>query len=98
MAQPWLDLARFAETDGFEHDKTRPEAWKYRDWVIEALNSDLPYDRFVQLQLAGDELTPGDAKAAVATTFCVAGPDMPDVNSQDERRHNLLNDITSTQV
>jgi hypothetical protein len=53
--QYWLDLARFAETDGFEHDYVRPEAWRFRDWVIAALNRDLPYDDFVRLQLAGDE-------------------------------------------
>jgi len=94
--QHWLDLARFAETDGFEHDKARGEAWKYRDWVIDALNADLPYDRFVALQLAGDELTGGDADARVATTFCLCGPDMPDINSADERRHNVLNELTTS--
>ncbi|QDU29863.1 hypothetical protein ETAA8_49790 [Anatilimnocola aggregata] len=92
--QAWLDLARFAETDGFEHDKVRPLAWKYRDWVIRALNDDLPYDRFLQLQLAGDEILPGDEQARIATGFCLAGPDMPDVNDQQERRHNLLNEMT----
>ena len=95
-AQFWLDLARFAESDGFEFDKVRPEAWRYRDWVIEALNADMPYDEFVRLQLAGDELRPGDAGAAVATGFLLAGPDMPDLNLQEERRHNLLNEMTST--
>ncbi len=94
-AQHWLDLARFAESDGFEFDKVRPEAWRYRDWVIEALNADLPYDEFVRLQLAGDELLPGDRQAAAATGFLLAGPDMPDINSQDERRHNLLNEMTA---
>ena len=93
-AQHWLDLARFAETDGFEHDKIRPNAWKYRDWVIDALNSDMPYDQFVHLQIAGDLLRPDDERAITATAFCLSGPDMPDVNSQDERRHNLLNEIT----
>jgi hypothetical protein len=53
--QFWLDLARFAETDGYEHDKVRGGAWKYRDWVIAAINADLPYDEFIQQQLAGDE-------------------------------------------
>ncbi|QDU97387.1 DUF1549 and DUF1553 domain-containing protein [Lignipirellula cremea] len=96
MAQSWLDLARFAETDGFEHDHVRPEAWRYRDWVIQAFNADLPYDRFVGLQLAGDELEPSSADARQATAFCVAGPDMPDINSQEERRHVLLNSLTST--
>ncbi|MFT7643751.1 MAG: hypothetical protein ACI9G1_005517, partial [Pirellulaceae bacterium] len=54
QAQFWLDLARFAETDGYEHDKIRPNAWRYRDWVIRATNRDLPYDQFVRAQIAGD--------------------------------------------
>lgn len=93
-AQHWLDLARFAETDGFEHDKVRATAWTYRDWVIAALNANLPYDRFVLLQVAGD-LTP-DADGATATMFCLSGPDMPDINDQSERRHLMLNEMTST--
>jgi hypothetical protein len=95
-AQHWLDLARFAETDGFEHDLLRPNAWRYRDWVIDALNRDLPYDEFVRLQLAGDELHPGDPQAAIATGFLLCGPDMPDINLQDERRHVVLNEMTAT--
>ena len=96
MAQPWLDIARFAETDGFEHDRLRKDAWKYRDWVINAFNADLPYDQFVRMQIAGDLLEPDNAAAHVATHFCVAGPDMPDINSQEERRHTLLNELTAT--
>lgn len=95
-AQHWLDLARFAETDGFEHDKVRPDAWRYRDWVIEALNRGLPLDEFIQLQIAGDELRADDPWAAIATGFLLAGPDMPDINLQEERRHNALNEITAT--
>lgn len=95
-AQNWLDLARFAESDGFEHDHIRPDAWKYRDWVIEALNNDLPYGEFVRLQIAGDLVRPGDEWAAVATGFVLAGPDMPDINLEEERRHMVLNDITAT--
>ena len=95
-AQHWLDLARFAETDGFEHDLVRTDAWRYRDWVIDALNADMNYDRFIRLQIAGDLLEPGNEAAAIATQFCVSGPDMPDINSQDERRHTLLNEMTST--
>jgi hypothetical protein len=95
-AQHWLDLARFAETDGFEHDHVRPQAWKYRDWVIDALNRDLPYDEFLRLQIAGDVLAPADEAAAVATGFLLCGPDMPDLNLQEERRHNVLNEMTST--
>lgn len=65
-AQHWLDLARFAETDGYEHDRVRENAWKYRDWVIDALNRDLPYDQFIRLQIAGD-LISSDARDVVAT-------------------------------
>jgi hypothetical protein len=95
-AQHWLDLARFAETDGFEHDLVRPQAWRYRDWVVDALNRDLPYDEFVRLQLAGDELRPDDPHAAIATGFLLCGPDMPDINLQEERRHVVLNEMTAT--
>lgn len=101
-AQHWLDLARFAETDGFEHDKVRLGAWEYRDWVILAINDDMPYDRFLSMQLAGDLHVQGETAAAkirspqVATMFCMAGPDMPDINEQDLRRHDKLNEITST--
>jgi hypothetical protein len=93
QALPWLDLARFAETDGFEHDIERKHAWKYRDWVIKALNDDLPYDDFVRRQIAGDLMEQRDG---TATGFLVAGPDMPDLNLQEERRHFVLNDMTST--
>jgi len=92
-AQHWLDLARFAETDGFEHDKVRPNAWRYRDWLITALNADLPYDRFVLHQLAGDTVSAG---AALATGFLLAGQDMPDINLNAERRHMVLNEMTAT--
>ncbi|MDG1893913.1 MAG: DUF1549 and DUF1553 domain-containing protein [Fuerstiella sp.] len=95
-AQHWLDLARFAETDGFEHDKLRKDAWMYRDWVIDALNADMPYDEFLRRQIAGDELYPDDDSARIATRFCLSGPDMPDINLQEERRHTLLNELTST--
>lgn len=94
-AQHWLDVARFAETDGFEHDKVRSEAWRYRDWVIGALNEDVPFDRFVALQIAGDELEPESPETAVATGFLLAGPDMPDINLEEERRHSVLNEVTS---
>ena len=92
-AQGWLDLARFAETDGFEKDGERKQAWKYRDWVVKALNEDRPFNEFVALQIAGDEMAP---EQAAATGFLLAGPDMVDSNFQDERRHLLLNDITTT--
>ena len=94
--QHWLDLARFAETDGFEFDQARPDAWRYRDWVVEALNRDLPYDQFVRLQLAGDEVRPDDPSAFIATGFNRCYPDMVDLNDQRLRRQNALDDITET--
>ncbi len=72
-ARHWLDVARYGESDGYEYDKLRPHAWPYRDWVIRALNDDLPYDRFAQLQIAGDVLEPNNAGALAATGFLVCG-------------------------
>lgn len=95
-AQMWLDLARFAETDGFEHDKVRKRAWRYRDWVIRAMNADLPYDRFLQDQLAADQLRPEDDEARDALGLLLCGSDMPDINVQAERRHSFMNDMTAT--
>lgn len=96
QGQLWLDLARFAETDGFEHDKTRKDAWRYRDWVISAFNRDLPYNDFLTLQIAGDETAPDSNGTHVATGFLMSGPDMPDINLPAERKHVLLNEMTST--
>ena len=92
----WLDLARFAESDGFEHDTARPHAWRYRDYVVRAFNADKPYDRFVREQLAGDELFPGEPDALIATAFNLLGPDMVDSADQIQRRRNTLNDMTDT--
>ncbi len=95
-AQYWLDLARYADTDGFEFDQARPNAWRYRDWVVDALNDDLPYDMFIRRQLAADETEPNDSSAFVATGFNRCYPDMVDLNDQGLRRQNALNDITET--
>lgn len=70
----WLDVVRFAESNGFERDRLRENFWRYRDWVIDAFNRDLPYDQFVREQLAGDALRPNDPQALVATGFLAAGP------------------------
>ncbi|MDR3639116.1 MAG: DUF1549 and DUF1553 domain-containing protein [Isosphaeraceae bacterium] len=94
--QHWLDLARYADTDGFEFDQVRPDAWRYRDWVVSALNRDMPYDEFLRLQMAGDELAPNDPSAFIATGFHRCYPDMVDLNDQGLRRQNALNDITET--
>ena len=71
-ARHWLDVVRFGESNGFEHDELRPNAWPYRDWVIRAFNEDLPYDEFARRQLAGDVLRPPDPGSIVATGFLVA--------------------------
>ena len=73
-ARHWLDVVRFGESDGFERDLPRYNAWPYRDWVARALNAGLPYDQFVRLQLAGDVLAQDDPDAVAATGFLVAGP------------------------
>ncbi len=70
----WLDVVRFAESHGYEHDSPRFGAWAYRDSVIEGLNDDIPYDRFVAEQIAGDVLAPKDERAVAASGFLVAGP------------------------
>ncbi len=96
--QHWLDLAHYADSNGFELDAERPDAWRYRDWVVRSLNADIPYDRFLSLQLAGDELHPGDREALIATGFCRCGPRevvggnvIPEVKRQSE-----LTEITGT--
>jgi hypothetical protein len=95
-ARVWLDLARFAESDGFKSDKTRPFAWRYRDWVIRALNADLPYDRFVRLQLAGDEVAPGDPEAFLATGFNRNWPLEDNNKVPGLNRQLMLEDMTDT--
>ena len=60
----WLDVARYADSNGFKADETRPNIWRYRDYVIKAFNDDKPYDRFVKEQIAGDELYPGNHRSA----------------------------------
>lgn len=61
-AQHWLDVVRFAETEGFEYDRHLPDAWRFRDYVIDSLNADVPFDQFVTEQLAGDEISPNDPR------------------------------------
>jgi hypothetical protein len=72
-ARHWLDVARYTESQGFEYDHLRPNAWHYRDYVIRALNSDKPYDKFVQEQIAGDVLEPDSPDAILATSLLVCG-------------------------
>ncbi len=73
-ARRWLDIVRYGESQGFERNKLRPNGWKYRDFVVEAFNSDLPYDEFVRWQIAGDVLRPDDPLAVIGSGFLVMGP------------------------
>ncbi|MGE3310427.1 MAG: DUF1549 and DUF1553 domain-containing protein, partial [Limisphaerales bacterium] len=95
-ARHWLDLARYAESEGFKADETRPNAWRYRDYVIRSFNADKPYDRFVMEQIAGDELWPDDPDARIATGFNRHYPDESNARNLVQRRQEILNDITDT--
>ena len=82
-AQHWLDVVRFGETNGFELDAEREQAWRYRDYVVKSLNDDKPYDRFITEQIAGDELDPNSFEMRVATGFLRAGPQHVVAGNQD---------------
>ncbi|MFO0911512.1 MAG: PSD1 and planctomycete cytochrome C domain-containing protein [Pirellulales bacterium] len=94
--QHWLDLVRFAQTNGYERDGEKPQVWRYRDYVIRSFNQDKPYDRFVKEQLAGDELPDGDADGVIATGFYHLGvwDDEPDDARAAE--YDGLDDMLST--
>ena len=97
-ARHWLDLARYAESHGYEQDYDRPHAYPYRDFVIKALNQDLPYDTFVRWQLAGDELEPDNPLALMATGFLAAGVHSTQItkNQVEKERYDELDDMTRT--
>ena len=92
----WLDLARYADSAGFKADETRPNVWRFRDYVIQSFNEDKPYDRFVKEQIAGDELYPNDAAARVATGFNRLWPDESNLANPILRRQEILADVTDT--
>ncbi len=94
----WLDLARFAESHGYEQDYDRPNAYHYRDFVIKALNADLPYDTFIRWQLAGDEFAPDDPLAMMATGFLAAGTHATQItkNQVEKERYDELDDKLAT--
>ena len=97
-ARHWLDLARFAESHGYEHDYDRPSAYHYRDFVIQALNQDLPYNTFVKWQLAGDELAPDNNLALMATGYLAAGVHSTQItaNEVEKHRYDEMDDILAT--
>jgi Protein of unknown function (DUF1553)/Protein of unknown function (DUF1549)/Planctomycete cytochrome C len=97
-ARHWLDVVRYAESDGYRLDDYRPQAWRYRDYVIAAFQNDKPYNRFIQEQLAGDELADADAEALVATGFLTMGIyeyNQRDVRSQWDSIVNEITDVTA---
>jgi len=92
-ARHWLDLVRFADSGGFEFDVDRPEAWRYRDYVVSAFNSDKPYDAFIKEQLAGDEYAPNSHEANIATGYLQLGPNS---GGGELGRQDGLDDIIGT--
>lgn len=96
QARRWLDLARYADTTGFQNDNIRQNQWRYRDYVINAFNNDKPYDQFLKEQIAGDEIAPNSKEALIATGFLTQYPD--NYNSRDlvQRKYQITTDITDT--
>ena len=92
----WLDLARYADSDGYNTDGTRPNMWRYRDYVIGAFNQDKPYDRFIKEQLAGDELWPNDREALIATGFLRGYPDEINARDLNLKKQEIAVDVTNT--
>lgn len=90
----WLDLARYADSNGFEFDFVRPHAWHYRDYVIDSFNSDKPYNDFVREQIAGDEINPANFASWVATGFCRNGPTVGN-QTLEKNRYEEFHDIIS---
>ncbi len=95
-ARHWLDLVRFAETTSYERDNPKPNAWRFRDYVIRAFNQDKPYDRMVREQLAGDELAPEDADAVIATGYYRLGIWDDEPSDRLQARYDGLDDLVAT--
>lgn len=96
IGRRWLDLARYADTQGYQDDEQRPGMWRYRDYVIKSFNQDKPFNQFVREQIAGDELWPGKQEALVATGFLRGYPDAPDHRDLLEKRYTAITDMTDT--
>ena len=92
----WLDVVRYAETCGYERDQLKPGIWKYRDWVIHALNADMPYDKFVLHQLAGDEIPDRDEQSVIATGMLRAGTWNDEPNDAADYLYERLEDMVDT--
>jgi hypothetical protein len=95
-ARYWLDVVRYAETNGYERDADRPFVWRYRDYVIRSFSEDMPFDRFILEQLAGDELPDADANSLIATGYYRLGPWDDEPADPQEDRFDQLDDLVST--
>ena len=96
QARRWLDLARYADSAGFQGDATRPNYYRFRDYVIYSFNQDKPFSRFIQEQLAGDELFPNNQEALTATGFLTGYPDNPNSRDLIDRKFQITTDMTDT--
>ncbi|MFX7887037.1 DUF1549 domain-containing protein, partial [Acinetobacter baumannii] len=96
QARRWLDLSRYADSDGYNTDGTRPNIWRYRDYVVNAFNADKPFDRFVKEQIAGDELWPDRPEALIATGFLRNLPDEINARDLNLKKQEVANDLTDT--
>ena len=97
MAQHWLDVTRYADTSGFSNDYDRGNAWRYRDFVVRAFNSDKPYDQFVRKQIAGDEIDPNDPEKIIATGFLRMGPwELTGMEVEKIARQRFLDDVVNS--
>lgn len=92
----WLDLTRYADSDGYNADGTRPNAWRYRDYVITSFNQDKPFDRFVEEQVAGDELWPEQQSALIATGFLRNYPDEINARDLELKKTEIATDLVDT--
>ncbi len=96
QARRWLDLARYADSTGFQNDDTRPNFWRYREYVINAFNHDKPYSQFIQEQIAGDEILPDKQEGLVATGFLAGFPDNSNSRDLVQRKYQITTDMTDT--
>lgn len=95
-AQHWLDLVRYAETDGYERDSKKPFVWRYRDWVVDALNADMPYGEFVTKQLAGDELPAAKVADHIATGYYRLGIWDDEPTDREQHLYDAYDGIADT--
>jgi len=96
QARRWLDLARYADSTGFQGDQTRANFWRYRDYVINSFNQDKPYSTFLKEQIAGDEIAPNKPEALIATGFLAGYPDNSNSRDLVQRKYQITTDMTDT--